>query len=152
MLQLIRLQFSPDIYRFFGLGSVAVEATEPTCRAHCELASTRAWPNRALDFWWQKLLNSSSSKPISSIRIVTNPGILRTRVKRVRLRLWSLDHCIALLYIGNTIVTGTCWIRPARPLSTITLVAHPGGENHELDISYTNHELVITESALLPQM
>ena len=71
------------------------------------------------------------------------PGV-RPRVDRVRPWLWRIWplHCFALL--GDTIVTVTCWIRPARPLSTITLVTHLQGENHELDISYPNHELAIT--------
>ena len=30
------------------------------------------------------------------------------------------------------------------PQITITLVAHPGGENHELANNHSNHELVIT--------
>ena len=42
-----------------------------------------------------------------------------------------------------TIVTGPCWIRPVHPLSTITLVTHPLGENHELAIG-PNYYLAIT--------
>ena len=52
---------------------------------------------------------------------------------------WPLYHYVT---IGNTTVTGTCWIRPTRPLSTITLVAHPWGENHELVISYPSHKMI----------
>ena len=39
---------------------------------------------------------------------------------------------------------------PSTPQITITLVVHPGGENHELANNHPNHELAITsESALL---
>ena len=62
----------------------------------------------------------------------------------------KIDHCTfeSIIYftlLGNTIVTGTCWINPARLLSTTTLVTHPGGENHELANNHPirNHELAI---------
>ena len=41
-------------------------------------------------------------------------------------------------------MTGTSWITLARPLSTITLVTHPRGENHEFANSNPNHELATT--------
>ena len=63
-------------------------------------------------------------------------------------QLWRLTTtnciCFTLSLSENTIVTGTCWISSARPLSTITLVVHPGSENHELVNNHLNHELAIT--------
>ena len=50
------------------------------------------------------------------------------------------DLTIVLLYIIRNYNSD----RPARPLSTITLVSHPLGENHELANSNPNHKLATT--------
>ena len=87
----------------------------------------------------------ASFKIIEAFRNETYHRVLETPCQSRPTEIHEVDHCIICFTLsGNTIVTGTCWIRPARPLSTITLVAHPGGENHELANSKPNHELVIT--------
>ena len=87
----------------------------------------------------------ASFKIIEAFRNETYHRVLETPCQSRPTEIHEVDHCIICFTLsGNTIVTGTCWIRPARPLSTITLVAHPGGENHELANSKPNHELAIT--------
>ena len=86
------------------------------------------------DFWWSRISSLPSSKPISAFRNATWSRVprdpCRPRLVEV-IKSWPLHYIIS----KNTIVTGTCWISPARPLSTITLVTHPRGEEHELAIS-----------------
>ena len=58
---------------------------------------------------------------------------------------------IALLYIiGKYNSDRDMLDQSSKSLDTITLVTHPGGENHELANNHINHDISITFSDLLP--
>ena len=54
---------------------------------------------------------------IIELHDVTLHWVLGTPCQSRLTEVMKVDHCIALHYLGNTIVTGTCWISPARPLT-----------------------------------
>ena len=82
----------------------------------------------------RKLSRLPSSKPLSAFRNVTYHESLGTRVERVHSGYEELDdHCIILYRKYNS--DRDVLEHTNTSLITTTLVAHPGGENHELAIS-----------------
>ena len=136
-LQLIRLQILIQMKSALwvhkrGLSNALAELPSPL-RSDKYQNETKSWTG----FLWCQLLPLSTSKPISEFR--NEPVDPVSTTSGWGYEDWPL-YCLVLHYWETCDmwqVTGTCWISPTRPLSTITLVVHPGDENHDLANNHT---------------
>ena len=114
-LQLAGLQIPTETFR--PLGSIWTRGYRTHLPSSCQAGKHQNATKSRTGFLWRRLSPLPPSEPFSAFRNVTLHWVLGTPCQSRLTEVMKVDHCIALHYLGNTIVTGTCWISPARPLT-----------------------------------